>query len=86
MGLEEFDLKSAVKGMKNVHFLVVPDDGASDPDDNAAAFKGASTGSFTMAPDTDAGKHDLIRGDGNLVATWAADVMAGRLKAKGAQQ
>ncbi|MBL8951799.1 MAG: alpha/beta fold hydrolase [Myxococcaceae bacterium] len=84
MGLEDYDLKDTVKGMREVHFLVVPEDGASDPNDNLAAFKGAATGSFAVAPDTDAGKHDLIRGDGNLVATWAADVMAGRWKAQDA--
>lgn len=102
MGLEDFELADVVKGMEDVHWLVVPGDGASDPNQNAEAFKGAKTGSFVMAPNTDAGKHDLIRGDGALVATWAADVMAGRwktqdvpalvkqvekeLKAKGAEQ
>jgi pimeloyl-ACP methyl ester carboxylesterase len=82
MGLEDFELPNAVKGDENVHFLVVPGDTASNPNDDVKAFEGAKTGSFMLAPAQDAGKHDLIRGDGALVATWAADVMAGRLPAE----
>ncbi len=82
MGLEDFDLKKTVKGMKDVHFLVVPEDGASPPEHNADAYAGVSTGSFTSAPSKDAGKHDLVRGDGALVADWLANVMAGRVESR----
>lgn len=82
MGLEDFELKDSVKNGENVHFLVVPGDTASNPDDDIKAFGGAKTGSFMLAPAQDAGKHDLIRGDGALVATWASDVMAGRLQSQ----
>jgi pimeloyl-ACP methyl ester carboxylesterase len=80
MGLEDFELDDTVKGMKDVHFLVVPQDSASSPEGNKAAWKGASTGSFTMAPPSEAGHHDLVRANGSLVASWIADVMAGRVK------
>lgn len=82
MGLEDFRLDETVKGMKDVHFLVVPEDGASPPEANAAAYLGAKTGSFTSAPASEAGNHDLVRANGKLVAKWIADVMAGRVKAK----
>lgn len=82
MGLEDFDLKKTVKGMRDVHFLVVPEDGASPPEANADAYRGAATGSFTSAPSKDAGKHDLVRGDTALVASWLADVMAGRVETR----
>lgn len=80
MGLEDFELDETVKGMKDVHFLVVPKDTASSPEGNKAAWKGAKTGSFTMAPPSEAGNHDLVRANGSLVASWIADVMAGRVK------
>jgi pimeloyl-ACP methyl ester carboxylesterase len=80
MGLEDFELDDTVKGMEDVHFLVVPKDGASSPEGNKAAFKGARTGSFTMAPPSEAGNHDLVRANGSLVASWIADVMAGCVK------
>lgn len=80
MGLEDFELKSTVKGMEDVHFLVVPQDGASPPEGNRSAFKGAKTGSFTSAPPSEAGNHDLVRANGSLVASWVADVMAGRVR------
>jgi pimeloyl-ACP methyl ester carboxylesterase len=80
MGLEDFELDDTVKGMKDVHFLVVPSDSASPPEANKAAFKGVSTGSFTSAPRSEAGNHDLVRANGSLVASWIADVMAGRVK------
>jgi pimeloyl-ACP methyl ester carboxylesterase len=82
MGLEDFDLAKTVKGMKDVHFLVVPEDGASPPEQNAKAYAGIGTGSFQSAPAADAGKHDLVRGNGALVADWLADVMAGRVEAR----
>lgn len=82
MGLEDFSLQETVKGMKNVHFLVVPEDGASPPEENRAAFKGVSTGSFKVAPKKDSGKHDLVRGNGKLVAQWMAQVMAGEVTAR----
>jgi len=82
MGLEDYELKDTVKGEKNVHFLVVPGDTASNPNEDVKAFEGAATGSFMLAPAQDTGKHDLIRGDGALVATWAADVMAGRVQSQ----
>ena len=85
MGLEDFELDDTVKGMDDVHFLVVPDDSASPPEGNARAFQGAHTGTFTSAPQTEAGNHDLVRANGQLVATWIADVMAGRIKAKEVQ-
>lgn len=80
MGLEDFELDDTVKGMEDVHFLVVPEDTASPPDADKAAFKGARTGSFTSAPRSEAGNHDLVRANGSLVASWVADVMAGRVK------
>lgn len=80
MGLEDFELDETVKGMEDVHFLVVPRDTASSPAGNEAAFKGAKTGSYTMAPPSEAGNHDLVRANGSLVASWVADVMAGRVK------
>lgn len=85
MGLEDFELDDTVKGMDDVHFLVVPEDTASPPAGNAKAFKGAHTGTFTSAPSTEAGNHDLVRANGQLVATWISDVMAGRIKAKEVQ-
>lgn len=81
MGLEDYELSDTVKGQADVHFLVVPGDTASPPEKDAQAYKGAKTGSFTMAPKSDTGKHDLVRGDGELVARWLADVMAGKVKA-----
>ncbi|MCK6552480.1 alpha/beta hydrolase [Myxococcota bacterium] len=81
MGLEDFELADAVRGMENVHFLVVPEDGASPPDGNLAAIKGAKTGSFLMAPEKDAGKHDLVRGDPIYVIAWMAAIMKGDVKA-----
>lgn len=82
MGLEDFALDDTVEGMEDVHFLVVPEDSASSPEGNQAAFNGASTGSYTMAPASEAGNHDLVRANGRLVSSWVADVMAGRVKTK----
>lgn len=82
MGLEDFELDDTVKGMKDVHFLVVPGDTASPAEGDKAAFSGAKTGSFTMAPKSETGHHDLVRANGSLVASWIADVMAGRVKAE----
>lgn len=82
MGLEDFELDDTVKGMDDVHFLVVPEDTASPPEGNAKAYQGAHTATFTSAPASEAGNHDLVRANGQLVATWISDVMAGRIKAK----
>jgi len=82
MGLEDFDLKETVAGMRDAHFLVVPEDTASPPEQDKEAYAGVASGSFTSAPAKDAGKHDLVRGDGALVARWLADVMAGQVEAK----
>jgi pimeloyl-ACP methyl ester carboxylesterase len=81
MGLEDYDLKDTVRGMKDLHFLVVPEDGASPPEQNKDAFNGVGTGSFTSAPASEAGNHDLVRANGPLVAKWLSDVMTDRVKA-----
>lgn len=82
MGLEDFELKDVVAGMNDLHMLMVPGDTASPPDSAGEIFRGAKTGSFLVAPKSDDGKHDLIRGDGQLVATWVTDIMAGRTPAE----
>jgi pimeloyl-ACP methyl ester carboxylesterase len=82
MGVEDFELDRTLNGLENVHMLVVANDPMTSADAQARSFRGAGTGSFTRAPSTDDGQHDLLRGDGQLAASWAADVMAGRIPSK----
>lgn len=79
MGLESFALDRAVKGREDVNFLIVPDDGASPERQNDAAHDRAKNATWTKAPDTLSGKHDLVRADPELVATWVTDVMSGAI-------
>lgn len=85
MGLNDFELDQTVKGMDNVHWLVVPEDGASPPLDNAEAYVGVKTGSFTSAPESEAGNHNLVAANSKLVAKWMGDVANGRVKAAAPQ-
>ncbi len=81
MGLEKFELKDAVKDQTDIHFLIVPEDGASSPEGNVLALKGVKTGSVLFAPEQDKGKHDLVRGDPAFVAAWMTTIMQGKIKA-----
>lgn len=78
MGAEDFELPDVIRGLDDVHFLVVPDDSASPEKSNRAAFAAAAGGSFTLAPESETGKHSLILLNPKLVQEWAGNVMANR--------
>lgn len=61
MGLEQYRLEDVVKGMPDVHVLSAPADPMSPPVSSWAAYEGAESGSYTLAPWHLTMQHDLVR-------------------------
>lgn len=70
IGLEGYRLADTVKGMSAVNVLSAPADPMSPPPSSRAAYDGAASGSYTLAPWHLTMQHDLVRMAPSLVRTF----------------
>lgn len=82
MGMEQFKLKDAVKGLDDVHVLTVPFDPIVPPAIAHEQTRSASSVSYSEASLWDTATHDLIDWRPKTLVDWMRKVLAGEIAAK----